>query len=153
MRLIILLSLLVIATTVKEQDLQCRWYVDTLYDNGTITKDPEFPGGKEVLDSIVYTNFIIPDIALEVGVFGRIYVEFIIDTNGSMTDIKILSNRVGWKCDEELLRVIKLIAATYKWQPGEHQNRMVSVRYRYSISIRAEDYDPVTGKNRKYNTN
>jgi len=114
---------------------------------------PEFPGGQQASDSFIYTNFIIPAEAREVGAEGRIYIEFIVDTTGTMTDIKILKDGVGFGCGEEALKVFKLMAATYKWTPGEQRNKKVAVRYRYPITIKAEDYDPKTRKNTKYHTN
>lgn len=114
---------------------------------------PEFPGGRQAADSFIYTNFTIPAEAEKVGASGKIYVEFIVDTTGTMTEIQILKDGVGFGCGETMLKVFKLMAATYKWTPGEQRNKKVAVRYRYPITIKAEDYDPITRKNTKYHTN
>ena len=118
-----------------------------------VEKLPLFPGGQKSLDSLVYANFILPAEAREAGAEGKIFVEFIIDTTGTMVDIKVLKDGVGFGCGEETLRVIKVVTANYKWIPGEQRNKKVAVRYRYPITIKAEDYDPITGKNKKYHTN
>ena len=100
-----------------------------------VEKMPEFPGGQEALDKYVQFNFKMPPEAAEVGAAGKIYIEFVVDIHGKVSDIKILKDGVGWGCGEEALRVVKMMAKEFTWSPGEQRNKKVPVRYRYPIVI------------------
>ena len=63
--------------------------------------------------------------AVETGVEGIVYVEFVVEKNGSITDAKVI-RRIGGGCDEEAIRVINKMP---KWKPGYQFNKTVRVKY------------------------
>ena len=91
--------------------------------------DPEFPGGVEALYKYLAENIKYPVLAKEKGTQGRVYVTFVVEKDGSVTDAKVLRG-VSEEVDAEALRVIN---AMPKWKPGMQQG--VPVRVQYNIPI------------------
>lgn len=92
---------------------------------------PEFPGGgyafyKFLADSIQY-----PQLAIENKIQGKVYVQFVVEEDGSITDIKVLRG-IGGGCDEEALRIIKLMP---NWIPGKQNGKPVRVLYNLPIKF------------------
>ena len=73
------------------------------------------------------TNY--PAAVKENGISGCVYVEFTIEKDGSVTDVKLLRG-VNPLLDAEALRVIK---ASPKWMPGKHEGKLVKVKYKFPI--------------------
>lgn len=69
-------------------------------------------------------NIKYPRIAIDAGVEGKVYVEFVVNTDGSITDAKVVRG-IGFGCDEEALRAVK---AMPKWKPGKQGGYPVRVR-------------------------
>ena len=86
---------------------------------------PEFPGGSEKLMEFVISNTQYPQEAKEKGVQGRVLVTFVVDTDGSITDVKVMKG-IGSGCDEEAVRVVKSMP---KWQPGRQRGEVVKVAF------------------------
>jgi len=75
----------------------------------------------------VQKQTVYPPVAQENGITGRVYIEFTIDRDGSLTDIKILRG-VDPQLDAEAMRVIKM---SPKWQPGMQRGKAVKVKYTF----------------------
>ena len=75
---------------------------------------PEFPGGTEKLFKYLGKNIEYPPMAKDAGIKGKVYVTFVVDKDGSITDVKVLRG-IGGGCDEEAVRVVKSMP---KWKPG-----------------------------------
>ena len=75
---------------------------------------PSFPGGDEALYKFIEENLIIPQEAREKELEGRVFVQFVIDTDGSVTNPRVLRD-IGGGCGDEALRVVRLMP---KWTPG-----------------------------------
>jgi len=73
----------------------------------------------------VYSKTVYPQEAQENGVTGRVYVDFIIDTDGSVTNVKLMHG-ADPLLDAEALRVI---SSSPKWTPGKHDGKEVKVKY------------------------
>ena len=101
-----------------------------------VDRMPEYPGGQAAMDAYVGRHFKMPEKALSSGAEGKIYIEFVVDVNGKMKDVKLLKDGVGDGCGEEALRVIKLMASEITWRPGEQRGEKVNVRYRYPVIIK-----------------
>ena len=69
-------------------------------------------------------NLKYPSKAARMGVEGRVFVEFIVEKDGSLTDIKV-ARGIGGGCDEEAVRVI---SSAPKWKPGKQRGNPVRVR-------------------------
>ncbi len=90
---------------------------------------PSFPGGEAALYKYLSkTNY--PTMAQESGVQGRVYVTFVVEVDGSITDIRILRG-IGGGCDEEAMRVVK---AMPRWNPGRQRGQ--SVRVQFNLPVR-----------------
>ncbi|GAO30053.1 energy transducer TonB [Geofilum rubicundum] len=92
---------------------------------------PEFPGGQEALQKYLASSVRYPVIAQENGIQGRVYVQFVIDQTGAVTNATILRG-VDPSLDREALRVVQ---AMPKWKPGKQRNRAVRVSYTVPINF------------------
>ena len=86
----------------------------------TVEQMPEFPGGDAAL-WIFSKNLIYPNIARENGIQGRVIASFIVEKDGSISNIQIVRG-IGGGCQEEVLR---LISTMPKWKPAKHQGVVV----------------------------
>lgn len=82
---------------------------------------PEYPGGQSEMLKFFVTNFKYP---AEIDACCKIIVEFIVDTTGQITDLKVIRN-LQKDFDNETLRVIRLMP---KWKPGKLNGRPVNVK-------------------------
>lgn len=92
---------------------------------------PEFPGGSEALQKYLAQSVRYPVIAQENGIQGRVYIQFVINQNGEVTNADILRG-VDPSLDREALRVVE---AMPKWKPGKQRNRPVRVSYTVPINF------------------
>lgn len=96
-----------------------------------VEMEPSFPGGIEMFYKLLLYNIRYPAKAFENKVQGKVFVSFVIEKDGSLTDIKVV-RALGSGCDEEALRVMKL---SPKWKPGIQNGRPVRVQYTMPISF------------------
>jgi TonB family protein len=90
---------------------------------------PSFPGGDEARLQFLWNNIIYPQSAMERGIQGTVYVTFVIDKDGSIDDVKVIKG-IGGGCDEEAIRVVKLLP---KWRPGYQSGKPVRVLFNMPI--------------------
>jgi protein TonB len=95
-----------------------------------VEENPMFPGGDEARMKFLRDNIKYPQMARESGIQGTVYVTFVVEANGTITNIKILRG-IGGGCDEEALRVVRQMP---KWQPGKQRGK--SVRVQFNMPIR-----------------
>ena len=99
----------------------------------TIVEDqPTYPGGIQAFYKYVATNLRYPAQARRMGIAGKVFVQFVVEKDGRLTDVQILKG-IGAGCDEEALRVIKKSKA---WKPGRQRGRPVKVRMIIPINFR-----------------
>lgn len=91
---------------------------------------PEFPGGESVMLKFLSKNMQYPSEARKNGIQGRVGVTFIIEKDGSLSDVKI-NMELGSGCDEEAIRLVKSMP---KWKPGHQVNGEI-VRVSYSMWV------------------
>ncbi len=90
-----------------------------------VEKMPSFPGGEEKLYEYLGKNIKYPQMAKEAGVQGRVYVQFVVEKDGSITDVKV-ARGIGSGCDKEAERVVNKMP---KWEAGEQRGKKVRVKY------------------------
>jgi len=90
---------------------------------------PEYPGGMPALIEYLQTNIKYPKDAEKQKVEGRVLVQFVIETDGSVTDVKV-TKKVFPSLDAEGIRVVQ---AMPKWTPGKHKGKIVRVQYTLPI--------------------
>jgi periplasmic protein TonB len=101
-----------------------------VYDIKVIDKYPEFPGGVNALYKFVAVNYKMP-IANKLS--GRVIVNFIVDVDGSITDVRVIKD-IGNGTGEEAVRVLN---TSPKWSPGIYKEKPVRVRYTLPIALRS----------------
>lgn len=92
---------------------------------------PEFPGGEPALYKYLAENIKYPQMAKESGIQGRVFVTFVVERDGSVTDVRVLRG-IGGGCDEEAIRVVK---AMPKWSPGKQRGKPVRVQYNLPVKF------------------
>lgn len=92
---------------------------------------PSFPGGDAARMKFLQDNIKYPQMARESGIQGTVYVTFVVETDGSVTDVRVLRG-IGGGCDEEAIRVIKEMP---KWNPGMQRGKPVRVQFNMPIKF------------------
>ncbi|MDI9309042.1 MAG: energy transducer TonB [Limnohabitans sp.] len=104
---------------------------DIIYSSATIEYQPEYEGGIQGFREYIAKNFTIPPQAAKQTIQGKIFVEFVIEKDGSVIDIKVVRG-LGYGLDEEAQRVV---SNCKKWKPGEIKGEKVKARYVLPIAI------------------
>lgn len=99
-----------------------------------IEKKPEFPGGAEEFYKFIGSNFKIPSEASKNKISGKIYMQFIVEKDGSLSEIKVLRD-LGYGLGDEAIRNLKL---SPKWIPGSVGGKPVRVQYSLPITVQAD---------------
>jgi len=92
---------------------------------------PEFPGGETALRKYLSSTVKYPEIATENGIQGKVYVSFVVDRSGSISNVKI-ARGVDSSIDKEAMRVVKSMP---KWIPGKQNGEPVRVSYTVPINF------------------
>jgi serine/threonine-protein kinase len=92
---------------------------------------PEFPGGEPNLYKYLAENIKYPQMANESGIQGGVFVTFVVERDGSVTDVRVLRG-IGGGCDEEAIRVVKNMP---KWTPGKQLGKSVRVQYNLPLKF------------------
>ncbi|WP_234736469.1 TonB family protein [Tellurirhabdus bombi] len=100
-----------------------------------VQHQPEFPGGTPALFEWLGKNMRYPEAAVRANVSGRVFVNFIVTTDGSIKDVKILKG-MGFGTDEEAKRIV---AAMPKWKPAMQDGKPVNVRFNLPIHFSLEE--------------
>ena len=96
---------------------------------------PEFPGGEAELYHYISKNIRYPQEAKEKGIQGRVFIGFIVEKDGSISNVRNLRG-VDSELDAEAIRVIQSLP---KWKPGKHKGEFVRVSYQIPIVFKLED--------------
>jgi protein TonB len=105
---------------------------NTVYNTAGIEQKPDFPGGMEKFNVFVAKNYQAPE---EEGLKGKVYVTFVVEKDGSLTDIKVLRD-IGYGTGAEAIRVLKKCP---KWTPGEQNGKKVRCTFSLPISIQSAE--------------
>ena len=97
-----------------------------------VQKQPEFPGGIDSLMNFLRENLRYPQEARTQGVEGTVYVSFIVETNGSVTNAAVIRG-IEESVDAEAKRVVQMFP---KWTPGKQNNEAVRVRFVVPIKFK-----------------
>lgn len=95
---------------------------------------PEFPGGMAECLKFLGKNIKYPTIAQENGVQGRVIVQFVVNSDGSIVD-PVVVRSVDPYLDKEALRVIKTMP---KWKPGKQRGKAVRVKYTVPVTFKLQ---------------
>jgi len=119
---------------ILSESFEIEKYIDTVKhfskDIFTIVEDqPEYPGGGDALMEFLAQNIEYPTYARDNGIHGTVYITFVIEPNGNLSNIKVLRG-IGGGCDEEAIRVISLMPA---WKPGIQRGKPVRVQFNLPV--------------------
>lgn len=104
----------------------------TVYDVfEPLEAQPTFPGGMDRFYKYLAKAIRYPAMAQDNNIQGKVFLSFIIEKNGSLTDIKI-ERKLGYGTDEEAIRVLK---SSPRWIPGIQNGKLVRVKYNIPISF------------------
>jgi TonB family protein len=95
-----------------------------------VDKPPQFPGGEEGRMQYLTDNIDYPKQARDEGIQGTVYVTFIVEADGSITNVKVLRG-IGGGCDEEAVEVVEKMP---DWEPGKKDGE--AVRTQFNMPIR-----------------
>ncbi|MGP1515294.1 MAG: energy transducer TonB [Bacteroidales bacterium] len=90
-----------------------------------------FPGGSAELNKYLARNIKYPQQARETGTQGKVYLTFVVEKDGSITDIKILRD-IGSGCGEEAIRVVKMMP---KWTPAKQRGKTVRQQFNLPVNF------------------
>ncbi len=92
---------------------------------------PEFPGGMGELMKYLATNIKYPPLAKESGIQGRVFINFVVEPDGKISNVKVLRG-IGGGCDEEAVRVVESMP---KWKAGKQRGKPVRVSYNLPVKF------------------
>jgi len=95
---------------------------------------PSFPGGTSELMKYLYKNLRYPLLAKETGIQGKVFVTFVVEKDGSVTDVRVLRG-IGGGCDEEAIRVVENMPS---WIPGRQRNIPVRVSFNLPVKFKLQ---------------
>ena len=98
----------------------------------TVEQMPEYPGGMQAMIEFLQTNMKYPEDAAKQKVEGRVMVQFVVETDGSVSDVHV-AKQVFPSLDAEAIRVVQ---AMPKWMPGKDKGKVVRVKYNLPIVFR-----------------
>lgn len=96
---------------------------------------PAFSGGQSAIENYINNNIEYPQEAIDNGAEGTVAVQFGVDENGNITNVKTIGNKIGYGLEEEAVRVVKDMS---KWKPGQVKGKNVKTWVVLPITFRIE---------------
>ncbi|MGB4666409.1 MAG: energy transducer TonB [Bacteroidales bacterium] len=121
-----ILILLTISINVYAQNIDTT---DTEPIFSIVEEPAQFPGGDDALSKFIHENIKYPREAIKNKISGTVYVQFVVEKDGSISDVKVVRG-IGGGCDEEAVRVITKMP---NWIPAKQKG--IPVRFFYVIPI------------------
>ncbi len=121
-----------------DQDTEIEVYVPPVMEEEEVVEAeiftvvesmPEFPGGPGKMMEYIARNIKYPAMARESGIQGRVFVNFVVEPDGSVSNVKVLRG-IGGGCDEEAVRVVESMP---KWTPGRQRGKAVRVSFNLPV--------------------
>lgn len=96
-----------------------------------VEEQPSFPGGEEARLKFLSENVAYPQMARESGIQGRVYVTFVVEPDGRITNVQVLRD-IGGGCGSEAVRVVKMMP---RWKPGKQRGKSVRVQFNMPVNF------------------
>ncbi len=106
---------------------------ETIYN--VVEDQPEFPGGMQALMKYLRDNIKYPSISRQNNSQGRAYISFVVNTDGSITDVEVMKGTGDVYLDKEAVRVV---SGMPKWKPGKQQGKTVRVKFTLPVMFRLQ---------------
>jgi protein TonB len=114
-----------------EQEVKQQIVDVEVYSFAVVEEQPLFPGGETALLAFINKNTKYPPDAIEAQVSGRVYVGFVINANGKVSDVKLLRG-ISRSLDNEAMRVVKSMP---DWTPGRQNGKAVRVGFQVPVNF------------------
>ncbi|MBK9193222.1 MAG: energy transducer TonB [Crocinitomicaceae bacterium] len=98
----------------------------------TCTREPFFPGGDQALLKYISTHIIYPSISKENGDEGKVWIQFVINIDGTISDVTVARTSGYEELDLEAIRVIRSLPL---WNPGKDCSGPVRIRYTLPVDF------------------
>ena len=108
-----------------------------------VEKMPEFPGGMEAMWKFLSDHLNYPEEAREKNIEGRSIIQFIVEKDGTISNIEVVRSAGDKSLDKEALRVVRMMP---KWKPGSQRDKIVRCRYTLPVSFKLKNIVPVKGE-------
>ncbi|HEY6160943.1 MAG TPA: energy transducer TonB, partial [Bacteroidia bacterium] len=106
---------------------------NAVYNNAELTQQADFPGGMTELYRFLQMNIHYPQKERDQGIQGKVFITFVIEKDGSISDVTVIKGVPGGKAlDDEAMRVIKMMP---NWNPGRQDGKTVRVKYALPIKF------------------
>lgn len=92
---------------------------------------PQYKEGEAAMYSFIRDNVKYPQLARENNIEGKVYVQFVVEKDGSVTNVKVMRD-IGGGCGQEAMRVVKSMP---KWKPGKQRGKPVRAQFTLPISF------------------
>jgi protein TonB len=96
-----------------------------------VEEQPEFVGGEATLREFLSKNLTYPQMAKETGIQGTVFLTFVVNENGKVSDVRLLRG-IGGGCDEEAIRVVNSMP---NWKPGKQSGKAVRVQFNLPVKF------------------
>ncbi len=113
------------------KDYQPQVDADKVYEE--VDQMPEFPGGQSALKKYMSDNVRYPALAAEYGKQGTAIIQFVVNADGSISDVEVVRSAGDSSLDKEAIRVVKSMP---KWNPGKKYGQNVKVRTKTNVAFR-----------------
>jgi protein TonB len=107
---------------------------ETTYDLAAVQEQPDFPGGMSKMYQYLQDHTVYPQMEQDAGIQGKVYVEFVVDKDGSVEDVTI-KRGVNPNLDREALRAVKSMP---KWTPGKMNGKPVKCRFTIPVQFKLQ---------------
>lgn len=96
---------------------------------------PSFPGGDAAMMEYIRVNIRYPSEAQQIGIQGRAIIEFVVEKNGSIAEVKVVRSAGDASLDREALRLVRSMP---RWSPGKQRGKLVRVSYMVPINFKIQ---------------
>ncbi|MBK9420414.1 MAG: energy transducer TonB [Flavobacteriales bacterium] len=107
---------------------------EVTYDLAAVQEQPEFQGGMAQMYGYLKKNIKYPDMEFDAGIQGKVYVEFVVEKDGSVEDVSVRRG-VSPGLDKEALRAVRSMP---KWSPGKMNGKAVKVRFTIPVDFKLQ---------------
>jgi len=110
-----------------------------------VEQTPQFPGGEKARVDFIKNNLKYPESARKNNVEGTVYITFVVEKDGSVTEVEILRG-IEENCNKAALEVVKSMP---KWKPGKQRGKPVRVQFNMPIRFKLQDVKEEAEKNKE----
>jgi TonB family protein len=115
------------------KELKSQIKINAIDEDFWFEPEAEYPGGPKALQIFINQNFKYPQNAIDSGIVGRIYVSFIVEADGELTNFLIYKGiETCPECNEEALRIFRLMP---KWIPAINDGKNIRSRMKVPINL------------------